>query len=214
MGIFSLVVKHGVCVGSWEKFNNYVVPTLAGHDVIALGNQTSIARAYNQILDSLKGCPCDILVLQHDDLEITDPEWIAKLEAVFTEDNVGMVGIAGARDVTELAWWYHTKVGHQRTDGLGFLDFGEHSGDVEMLEGSFLAVGSWFMKNIRFDERYPGFHGYDTIATDVYHMGRRVIVADIDTWHHTSGGFRNEASQADWDRSSDIYDARWGLVRG
>lgn len=208
-----MVIKHGVCVGSWAKYLHFVEPKLNDHEVIALGNQTSIARAYNMILDSLKASPCDILVLQHDDLEITDPDWVTKLEAVFEDPEVGIVGIAGARAVNGLAWWFYEKVGHQQTDGIGFLDFGERSGDVMALEGSFLAVGPWFMENMRFDEQYPGFHGYDSVATEVYGMGKRVVVADIDTWHHTPGGFRSESSQTDWDRSSDIYDARWGFVR-
>lgn len=206
-------IIHGVCVGSWTKFEQYVVPHLEDHPCIALENQTSIAHAYNQIIDAAQIEAPDILVLQHDDLEITDPQWVAKLEAVFAEPDVGIVGVAGARDVTGLAWWFYQTVGHQMTDGIGFLDFGERSGDVEALEGSFLALGPWFLQNMRFDEHYPGFHGYDSIATDVYVSGKRVIVADIDTWHHTPGGFRSESSQADWDRSSDIYDARWGFTR-
>lgn len=206
-------IVHGVCVGSWDKFQANVIPRLAG-PVIALGGQTSIARAYNMILDASKHLRPDILVLQHDDLEITDPDWVAKLEAVFAEDNVGIVGVAGARNVTGLAWWFYETVGHQMTDGIGALDFGERSGDVEALEGSFLALGSWFIQNMDFDERYPGFHGYDSIATDVLRVGKkRVIVADIDTHHHTPGGFRSASSQADWDRSSDIYDERWGFTR-
>lgn len=205
-------IMHGVCVGSWDKFQANVVPRLAG-PVIALGGQTSIAFAYNTILDAAKYTEPDILVLQHDDLEITDPDWVAKLEAVFDEDNVGIVGVAGARNVTGLAWWFYETVGHQQTDGIGNLDFGERAGDVEALEGSFLAVGPWFIQNIRFDERYPHFHGYDSVATDVFVTGKRVIVADITTFHHTPGGFRSEASQADWNRSSDIYDERWGFSR-
>lgn len=205
-------IMHGVCVGSWDKFQANVVPRLAG-PVIALGGQTSIAFAYNTILDAAKYTEPDILVLQHDDLEITDPDWVSKLEAVFAGDNVGIVGVAGACNVTGLAWWFYETVGHQQTDGIGNLDFGERAGDVEALEGSFLAVGPWFIQNIRFDERYPGFHGYDSIATDVHVTGKRVIVADIDTHHHTPGGFRSESSQADWDQSSDIYDARWGFTR-
>lgn len=207
-------IVHGCCVGSWEKFQQYVVPRLDGHDVIALGNQTSIARAYNRILDSVYRAQPDILILQHDDLEITDPTYVEKLEAVFAESDIGIVGVAGARDVTGLAWWFYTTVGHQMTDGIGALDFGERAGDVEALEGSFLALGPWFIQNMRFDERYPGFHGYDSIATDVLRLGgMRVVVADIDTHHHTPGGFRSESSQADWDRSSDIYDERWGFTR-
>lgn len=213
MGIRAVVIVHGVCVGSWAKFQQYVEPGLSGHSVVALGNQTSIARAYNRIIDSLRMDMPDILILQHDDLEITDPDWVAKLEAVFAEPNVGIVGIAGARNVTGLAWWFYDTVGHQVTDGIGNLDFGERSGDVEALEGSFLALGPWFIQHMRFDERYPGFHGYDSIATDVFTSGKRVVVADIDTHHHTPGGFRSESSENDWNRSSDIYDARWGFSR-
>lgn len=188
-----MVINHGVCVGSWDRFATYVVPRAVG-PIIALSEQTSITAAYNSILVT---APEGVLILQHDDLEITDPSMADKLNAAI-EPDVAIVGVAGARGVTSLAWWNFDTVGHQYTDGR-LIDFGPRKGDVDALEGSFLAFTPWAVKYLRFDPM-PGFHGYDvSICQKARRKGMRVVVADIDTHHHTKVGvFKTAESQSQW----------------
>jgi len=64
---------------------------------------------------------------------------------------------------------------------------------------------------LSFDEDYPGFHGYDEIAMQAIRLGKRVVVADIDTHHHSMLGFDSIDSHAQWHQADETFRAKWGL---
>jgi hypothetical protein len=154
----------------------------------------------------------DAVILQHDDLEITDPDAEEKFMRVIAGSNVGLVGVAGGRGEGSLAWWNWETVGHQQVDS-GMLDFGERTGDVDAIEGSIMLLTRWTMENFRFDIRYPGFHGYDEICRDVRVRGKRVVVADIDTHHHVQLGFKSQESERQWQECEKLYRMKWGYEK-
>lgn len=194
---------YGVCVGSWDKLRANVVPHVGSQPLLGLSGQSSIADAYNTILDAYQDDSFDALVLQHDDLEITDPEADNKFLEALSDPAVALVGIAGGSARTGMAWWNVDPIGHQKTDAM-MIDFGVRTGDVDLLEGSLLVFSPWAVRNLRFDSR-PGFHSYDEIAMRVHRTyNKRVVVVDVDTHHHTGLGFDDEASQAGW-LSGDIW---------
>lgn len=204
-------IVYGVCVGSWDRFNRYVVPKTEGREVVGLSGQISIAVAYNKILSMYEGRGVP-LILQHDDLEILDPvaAEVAILEA-FQDPNVALVGVAGGDARTGLAWWNNDPVGHQLTDSMN-IDFGQRSGDVTLLEGSLMAFSPWAIHTLFFDQGYPGFHGYDEIAMSVIRdWNKRVVVVDVDTHHHTTLGFDSLDSHAEWHRADERFRKKWGL---
>lgn len=203
-----MTVEYGVCVGSWDKHDTYVAPYTRGKTVHTRHGETSIAAAYNSILDTVG--PDTVLILLHDDLELTDPAAEAKLAAAVTEPGVGLVGVAGGSGKHGLAWWLHDPVGHQQTDVLT-IDFGPRTGDVDLLEGSVLVFSPWAVQVLRFDERFPGFHGYDEIAARSTAAGMRNMVVDVDTHHHSSLGFKTEASHLQWLEADRLYREKWGL---
>lgn len=205
-------IGYGVCVGSWDRFHRYVVPHAGDSPVLGLAGQTSIAAAYNSIIRAFRNQGLDVLVLQHDDLEITDPEFESKLAAEFNEPDVALVGVAGARSCDSLAWWERDTLGHQNTDS-GLIDFGERHGPATILEGSLLAFSTWWLGAIPgFDGNYPGFHGYDEIALEVGRLGGGVVVADIDTHHHvTPGQFKSDAGAREWAEANRIFQQKWML---
>ena len=194
-------VAYGCCVGSWDRFNRYVVPPAGGAPVLGLSGQTSIADAYNTILDAYSGQRFDMVILQHDDLEILDPDHVAKFAAA----GAALVGVAGGWARSGLAWWNCRPVGHQQTDAM-MIDFGARIGTVDLLEGSLLVFSSWAIENLRFESR-PGFHGYDEIA-----MGTLAEVVDVDTHHYTALGFDNEASQEDWLAADRWFRQKWSIA--
>jgi hypothetical protein len=151
------------------------------------------------------------LVLVHDDLEILDQ---AKAEAAileaFSDPDVALVGVAGGDARSGLAWWNIDPVGHQLTDSMN-IDFGRRTGDVTLLEGSLLAFSPWAMLNLVFDENFPGFHGYDEIAMQAIDKGKRVVVVDVDTHHHSTLGFDSLDSHAEWHRADERFRKKWGL---
>lgn len=205
----SVNVFYGVCVGDWGKLAANVVPRLGGRPLLALSGQTSIAAAYNTILDAVMWRDVDLLILQHDDLEIVDPDGEAKLRAAVTA-GAGVVGVAGGAHRGDIAWWAHEPAGHVRFSDGQMIDWGVRSGPVDLLEGSLLAFPAATLNKIRFDEAYPGFHGYDAdISRQVAYLGLPVMVADVDVWHHTTLGFKTEQSHTDWLAANDIFRGKW-----
>lgn len=197
---------YGCCVGDWDKFHVWFHAT--DKQVVALSGQTSIAVAYNRILDCARLAAVDALVLQHDDLEITDERGEVKLLEALSCTNVALVGVAGGGAAHGLAWWNAEPIGHQWINS-GLLDFGTRTGEVELLEGSLLAFSPWAIENLRFDE-VPGFHGYDEIAAKARGAGKSCYVADVDTFHHTHVGFKSKDSEEEWLRATEYFQRKWG----
>lgn len=207
----SLKVAYGCCVGSWDRFQRYVAPRSEEGPLLGLSGQTSIADAYNLILDAHQEQGADLVVLMHDDLEITDLGFEEKItELLRSQPDVGLIGVAGGSARGGLAWWNHDPVGHQMTDGIGMIDFGQREGNVDLLEGSLLVFTRWAIRELRFEPR-AGFHGYDEIAMQSAKKGMRVIVADLDTHHHTALGFDNEQSHDDWLAADRWFRQKWGI---
>lgn len=205
-------VVYGCCVGSWDRFQRYVWPHVEGRHVVATSGHGSIAVAYNAILNAVaRWEDLDALILLHDDLELIDPDAEDKFITALAETDVELVGVAGARDVKSLAWWEGDPIGHQTIENQ-VIDFGQRTGDVNALEGSVIALSSWAVTYLRFDERYPGFHGYDCdIAMTAQRLSARAVVADIDTYHHTHIGFKTDTSARDWGRANDLFRQKWHL---
>lgn len=201
-----MTIGYGCCVGSWQKLYRNVAPRVGG-PLLALSGQTSLCRAYNTILDAHASRGYDAVILLHDDLEFTDPRAEEKFLKALTDD-VALVGVCGGRGDRTLAWWESEKVGHQMTDS-GLLDFGPREGDVAFIEGSVMCFSPWAVKHLRFDERYPGFLGYDDICLTARQMGKLVTVADVDTHHHSTVGFKSPEIKAAWDVAEGIFQAKW-----
>lgn len=207
-------IGYGCCVGSWEKFHAYVEPRIYPERPILMAfNQTSIAVAYNAILEGFKAYDLDAVILVHDDLEMIDPLTEEKVLAAFDNfgdplvDDVALVGVAGGG--RSLAWWDVNPIGHQLIN-TGLLDFGgQRSGRVDVIEGSFMAFSRWAIQELRFDERYE-FHGYDDVCLEAQRLGKQVYVADIDTHHHTALGYKTEAGRLMRERAEKLFNEKWG----
>lgn len=200
---------YGCCVGDWDKFQRHVARPASHRQFIALSGQTSIAVAYNRIIDCARLAAVDMLVLQHDDLEITDPEGEEKLLVAAGRADVALVGVAGGGAAQGLAWWNVAPIGHQRINS-GLLDFGAREGEVDLLEGSLLALSPWAIEHLRFDE-VEGFHGYDEIAMKGRAALMKNLVIDVDTFHHTDLGFKSAESEREWLRASERFQRKWGM---
>lgn len=204
------MLAYGSCVGDWYRFARNVSQPLHGRPIMALSGQTSLCKAYNTILDALAGDKPDAVILLHDDLQILDPQAEAKFLAAMADD-VALVGVAGGRSDQTLHWWNAEKVGHQYTNS-GLLDFeGGRTGDVAFIEGSIMAFSPWAIENLRFDERYPGFAGYDDICVTALKAGKRNVVADVSTHHHAMLGWRSEQRKAEFWAAEEIFREKWGI---
>lgn len=202
------VIGYGTCVGSWDKLRRNVIPRVGNRPLMALSGQTQLTVAYNTVLDAYRGRELDAVVLLHDDLELVDPNAEEKILKALAEPGVAIVGVCGGKGDQTLAWWESETVGRQMTDS-GMLDFGERIGDVAFVEGSLMAFSPWAVENLRFDPQYPGFLGYDDVCLAALAADKRVVVADVDTHHHTTIGFKSEAIAAAWDVAETIFQRKW-----
>jgi Glycosyltransferase like family len=200
-------IGYGCCVGTWDKFHRYVEPRIySERPIITASNQTSISVAYNAILDGFRVYDLDAVILLHDDLEMIDPQTEEKvLQAFWANTDAALVGVAGGG--SSMSWWNVQPIGHQWTDSK-LIDFGMRQGDVHMIEGSFMAFSPWAIQELRFDERYE-FLGYDDVCLHAKAAGKRVIVADIDTHHHSTLGYKSESVRLMWERSEVIFNEKW-----
>lgn len=209
------MIGYGVCVGDWDRLQKNVVPHLNHRPLTALSGQHSISTAYNTILDSYVGHGLDALVLQHDDLEINDPLAESKIYHAINQDDVAYVSVIGSQSqVPSLSWWDGQCIGHQATDTM-LIDFGKREGDAVMTDGSIMIFSRWAIKNLRFDEEFHGFHGYDCdiglTATQIF--GKRVLVIDMETIHHTvPGEFKSDDSARQWRMATWQFQQKWGLT--
>lgn len=204
------MIAYGCCVGSWRKFTDYVAPWTASRRLTVKFGYTGIVQPYNELLDSVQHYPdLEALVLVHDDLELLDPDGEAKLVAPLADPDVGLVGVAGGGG-DSIYWWNHEPVGHQRTD-VRLIDFGQREGDVTLIEGSVMVLSPWVVRNLRFDPRFTGFHGYDEIGMQVKQSGKRAVVVDVDTHHHNPEGYASEESAAACREAARLYREKWKL---
>jgi hypothetical protein len=209
------VIGYGVCVGSWERFSRNVGPKTKGSPVIALDNQNCIGGTYNQILEMFASSGAHAVALVHDDLEIIDPDFENKINEVIHADydplDGFVLGVAGAASPPPtLSWWDHDPIGHQNTDA-GLIDFGIRSGPVHALDGSILVFGNAAIRDLRFNPRYYGFHGYDVdVCRQARQRGYQVLALDIDTHHHTiPGRFKSDESAISFGQADAIYRELW-----
>lgn len=204
------MIVYGCCVGDWGRFTRNVAPAAGDNPVHALSGQTAIATAYNQILAGLATRACEAVVLLHDDLEITDPAFEDKIRAALADKQVAVVGVVGSTSIESISWWNHDIIGHQRTDGM-YVANGSREGEVVAVDGSIMVLAPWAAHKLRFSESYQGFHGYDVdFAMKARRSGAKVVVADIDTHHHTTPGpFRSPDSGTAWWQANAQWVEQW-----
>jgi hypothetical protein len=72
-----------------------------------------------------------------------------------------------------------------------------------------MVFSPWAVENLRFDETYPGFLGYDDVCLTARDAGKRVTVVDVDTHHHSTVGFKSAAIKESWNLAEETFQAKW-----
>jgi hypothetical protein len=191
------------------QFSRYAEPGIKltaepDTQVVAHPAEGSIFRNYNAIMDRAKDIDgLEALVLLHQDSEIVDPDFIAKLRTALRDPDVGVVGCVGALGVRTIAWWEGSVTWasfiHRHAE-LGGGDFPsvtwDHAtnppyaslGEVDSVDGFVLGLSPWVVRHIRFDESLgQALHGYDfDFCLQVREAGRKVVTADFKVVHNHS----------------------------
>jgi hypothetical protein len=204
------VIIFGTAITDPEAYRKYAEPGIrlaaesdSDSEVIANAPAGSLFRSYNLILDMVKEREnLEALVLVHQDAELVDPDFCAKLRAALSDPDVAIVGCVGAIGVRSIAWWegsvtWGSFIHRYREMGGGDLPAFSWSangrppyartGEVDTVDGFVLGLSPWAVRNIRFDESLGALHGYDfDLALQVREAGRKVVTADLKAIHNHS----------------------------
>jgi GT2 family glycosyltransferase len=206
------MIAFAACVGSRETYERYARPGIAFYgepdSPLAEIQTDSIFSGYNEALEAFSAYPdLEALVLLHEDVEIRDPAFCAKLRSRLADPTIGVIGAIGAKSVRSLCWWegaIHGRVLETR----GLIDHRAGFFDVEAVDGLLMVLSPWAVRNLRFDsDHFHGFHGYDVdFCLQVRAAGRRVVTEDLAVFHHTRGGI---GSAADFWRADATLRGKW-----
>src|SRR6476661_922406 len=170
-------------------------------EILPLGTAGSIFRNYNLLIDQVKDREdVEALILLHQDAEIVDPEFCAKVRRGLSDPEVAILGCAGAIGVRNIAWWEGSVTWAAYTHRFREMGGGEvpamtwredeipayaRTGRADSIDGFVMALTPWAMRNLRFDESLGQLHGYDfDICLQAREAGKRVAIENLRVIHH------------------------------
>jgi hypothetical protein len=202
------LIAFGTAITDPEAYRRYAergVKLASEPDSVVFANAPggSLFRAYNLILDLAKQRDdLEALVLIHQDAELVDPDFCAKLREALADPDVGVVGCVGAIGVRSIAWWEGSVTWGSFIHRYSELDGGDlpafswnkealppyaRTGEVDTVDGFVLGLSPWVVHNLRFDESLGALHGYDfDFCLQVREAGRKVVTTDFRAIHHHS----------------------------
>jgi hypothetical protein len=215
------VIAFAACVGTPEKLARCAAPGLQRvmepDSVFAeLETDHSIHEAYNEAFEHFAAYEdLEALVLLHEDCELLDVDFCARVRAALSDPSVAITGAVGARGVTGLAWWEGEICG-RAMETRGVVEGDELDRDVDALDGLLLVLSPWAVRNLRCDAgTFTGFHAYDVdLCFAARAAGRRVTTAPLNVMHHTKGGYGDVAA---WRAADAAFRRKWApapLTRG
>ncbi len=169
--------------------------------VLPMQASGSLARTYNLILERAGALPAlEALVLLHQDAELVDPAFCARVRDAVAGGDVGLAGSIGATGGAGMGWWQGELAPSSSRYRYGELGGGEHGAaalgtrrppgdavrqDVDTLYGVVLVLSPWAVRTLRFDEGLDPRLGLDAdLCRQVRAAGRRVVAADLRLVHH------------------------------
>jgi hypothetical protein len=224
------MIVFGSAVTKPEVYRDFAqrgIDLVAEPDTLRLPSpaEGSIFANYNAILDQAAAIEgLEALVLVHQDAEIQDPDFIAKLRTALADPEVGVVGCVGSLGVRSIAWWEGSVTWasfiHRYTE-LGGGDFPSLTwnetdkppyatlGEVDTVDGFVLGLSPWVVRNIRFDESLgQALHGYDfDFCLQVREAGRKVVTADFKVIHNHSTELASDL--AHWSQAHIAVAEKW-----
>jgi hypothetical protein len=203
------MIAFGSAITDPEAYRRYAEPGIRlaaerDSEIIANAPAGSLFRTYNLILDMVaERDDLEALVLVHQDAELVDREFCAKVRSALADPVVGVVGCVGAIGVRSIAWWDGSVTWgsfihrYQELGGGDLPAFAwngselppyARTGEVDTVDGFVLALAPWTVRNVRFDESLGGaLHGYDfDLCLQVREAGRKVVTTDFKAIHHHS----------------------------
>ncbi len=202
------MIAFGCAITEPDKYALYAEPGIElakESDSRVIGHQGtgSLFRNYNLLLEMAGEIEdLEALVLVHQDTEIVDPDFCAKIRRGFSDPEVGLIGAAGALGVRSIAWWEgavtwasfahrYTEHGGGQLTALSWnpetIPSWAETGEVDSIDGFIMVLSPKVVRSLRFDESLGKLHGYDLdFCLQVREAGYKVVAEDIKAVHHHS----------------------------
>lgn len=166
-----------------------------------------LIRALNQGAALAGG---DVLCFLHNDTEMRDGRWLARLRTALDEPGVGLAGLYGARRLRRDGRYVGRTIVHALEGGATLR--GDLS-EVAAVDGVCLTLRRAVFDAVGgFDEDYGFFHGYDRdLSFAVREAGYRCLIVNA-TFVHRGGGTRTGAA-APVRNAQDLDQRRAALAR-
>jgi GT2 family glycosyltransferase len=170
-------------------------------------DNAGLIRALNQGATLAGG---DVLCFLHNDTELRDVRWLARLRAALQEPEVGLAGLYGARRLRRDGRYVGRTLVHTLE---GSANLQGEAVEVAAVDGVCLTVRRTVLaKAGGFDEGYGFFHGYDRdLSFAVREQGLRCLVVNA-PFVHRGGGTRT-AADAPVRAPQDLAQRREALAR-
>jgi len=166
-----------------------------------------LIRALNQGAALAGG---DVVCFLHNDTEMRDVRWLARLRTALAEPNVGLAGLYGARRLRRDGRYVGRTIVHALE---GTANLRVDAIDVAAVDGVCLALRRDVLAKVGgFDEGYGFFHGYDReLSFAVREQGLRCVVVNAPFVHH--GGGTRTGRDAPVAAPKDLAQRRQALAR-
>lgn len=214
------MIAFACSVASEQRWQRWALPGISrvaepGALVIDERGAGSLQARCNRALEAAAAHDdLEAVVLLHEDSEIDDDRFLAKLRHRLADPGIAIIGAVGARGVSSIAWWEGKQprgrlagmpnIGPRRVSGLD-PNRGFH--DVDAVDGLLMVMSAWAVRELRFDEELSDFHGYDVdICFQARERGRRVVVDDLEVIHHSYGGIGERDS---WMKADVAFRRKW-----
>jgi len=185
-----VVIDNGSTDGTREFFHHLETPHPLR--VISSESNASVIASLNR---AWRAAETEFLCLLHNDTELLEPEWLARLLRALDEPRVGLAGLYGAKRVRKDGRFVGRTIVHSLAKGPTVRPPWE---EVAVVDGVCLCLRRTLMESIGgLDEGYGFFHGYDKdLSFVVREAGRRCLVVHA-PFLHRGGGTRTQEFAAD-----------------
>lgn len=191
-----LVMDNGSTDGTADYFARFPHPYPMRYEGQAPGR--SVLAAYNA---GWRLADTEFVCLLHNDTEMLEPTWLARLLAPFAAADTGLTGLYGAKRVRRDGTYAGRSIVHSLAPGTTVRPPME---EVAVVDGVCMVLPRALLGEVGgFDEGY-GFHGYDKdLSFAVRERGRRCHVVHAPFFHRGGGtrtrefAARREAEERD-----------------
>ena len=175
-----VVVDNGSTDATAEFFARFPHP----YPLRFVGNPTgrSVLAAYNR---GWRLADTEFVCLLHNDTEMLEPAWLARLLGPFAAIDTGLTGLYGAKRVRRDGTYLGRSIVHSLAPAPTVRAPAE---EVAVVDGVCMLLPRALLNSVGgFDEGY-GFHGYDKdLSLAVRERGRRCHVVHAPFRHHGGG---------------------------